>query len=775
MQSLCFGWEFTPAWSENFPQGKGSFPLVDIPHNVQPMPLHYADSESYQMLCGYRKALEIPLEYRQKRLFLQFDGAAHIATVYVNGKELATHCTGYTGFRVEITQAVRFGETNLISVRLDTSENPATPPFGGVVDYLTFGGIYREVWLDVRSESYISDIFVTTPTLTRLKATVTADGEGDFRYRAELLEDGQVLASLDSDSPDILLEYPQAKPWNLDDPQRYDFRVSLLQNGAILDEKTIKVGFRTLEFRENSFLLNGKPVFLRGLNRHQCWPYVGYAMPESMQREDARILKEELGCTVVRTSHYPQSHHFIDECDRLGLLVLTEIPGWQHIGDTAWQDQAVENVREMILQYRNHPSIITWGVRINESPDLSDFYRRTNALARQLDPSRPTHGVRCITGSELLEDIYTYNDFVHRGTNPGVTPKKRVTKAKKPLLITEHSGHMFPTKSFDTWQRRQEHALRHARVQSDAVDGNHLGCIGWCMFDYATHKDFGSGDRICYHGVLDSFRNPKLAASLYASQKESAPVLTVTSSMDIGDYPGGDLGMVYVLTNAEKVALYKNGTFISWLEKADYPGLHHPPMMISDTIGDLLKNQEDLPEKKAKLLKKALLTLAKYGLGGMPLKAKLLIAWAMLRSGLGYKEGMALYGKYIGNWGGEATQWRLDAMKGDQVVTSVTCGSNTQLQLEAKASSLALRQGDTYDAAAVRVRVLDGHGNIAPYAQAPINITLEGSLELIGPNVVTAEGGMTGLYVKTTGQTGPAKLTLSSPGLAPITLYFSVE
>ena len=392
-----------------------------------------------------------------------------------------------------------------------------------------------------------------------------------------------------------------------------------------------------------------------------------------------------------------------------------------------------------------------------------------------MDPSRPTHGVRCITGSELLEDIYTYNDFVHRGTNPGVTPKKRVTKAKKPLLITEHSGHMFPTKSFDTWQRRQEHALRHARVQSDAVDGNHLGCIGWCMFDYATHKDFGSGDRICYHGVLDSFRNPKLAASLYASQKESAPVLTVTSSMDIGDYPGGDLGMVYVLTNAEKVALYKNGTFISWLEKADYPGLRHPPMMIYDTIGDLLKNQEDLPEKKAKLLKKALLTLAKYGLGGMPLKAKLLIAWAMLRSGLGYKEGMALYGKYIGNWGGEATQWRLDAMKGDQVVTSVTCGSNTQLQLEAKASSLALRQGDTYDAAAVRVRVLDGHGNIAPYAQAPINITLEGSLELIGPNVVTAEGGMTGLYVKTTGQTGPAKLTLSSPGLAPITLYFSVE
>ena len=116
--------------------------------------------------------------------------------------------------------------------------------------------------------------------------------------------------------------------------------------------------------------------------------------------------------------------------------------------------------------------------------------------------------------------------------------------------------------------KRQEHALRHARVLNDAMaDGQHAGCFGWCMFDYATHKDFGSGDRVCYHGVMDAFRNPKLAAYAYASQQEETPVLAVGSSMDIGDYPAGTIGDVYVFTNADEVALYKNGDFVTNLNR----------------------------------------------------------------------------------------------------------------------------------------------------------------------------------------------------------------
>mgnify|MGYP002233452741 CR=1 FL=1 len=114
-----------------------------------------------------------------------------------------------------------------------------------------------------------------------------------------------------------------------------------------------------------------------GLNRHQSYPYIGYAAPESLQREDARILQEELHCTAVRTSHYPQSQYFLDECDRRGLLVFTELPGCSTIGDDNWKDAACEMLQEMLLQNRNHPSIILWGVRINESVDDDAFYART--------------------------------------------------------------------------------------------------------------------------------------------------------------------------------------------------------------------------------------------------------------------------------------------------------------------------------------------------------------------------------------------------------------
>ncbi len=780
MLSFCDNWEFTPQWTSAFAAGDGAGEAVRLPHSVKEIPLHYADHMAYQMVCGYRKAFSWEESWEDKRLFLQFDGAAHIATVFVNGQELATHRCGYTSFRVDITDSVIRGE-NLLAVRLDTTENPEIPPFGFVIDYLTFGGLYREVWLDVREQRYIEDIYITTPTLTSLELTVTAvNGENCF-CRVEILNESGKLVQLRtvcaSGAP-LTIEHPTARRWSPQRPTRYTCRVKLLApSGEVLDVQEEKFGFRTIAFRADGFYLNGKKTFLRGLNRHQSYPYIGYAAPERLQREDARILKEELGCVAVRTSHYPQSKHFIDECDRLGLLVFTEIPGWQHIGGEGWKDQAVENTREMVLQYRNHPSIVLWGVRINESQDDDEFYRRTNALAHALDPSRPTSGVRFLEKSSLLEDVYSYNDFSHTGNNPGVKPKKSVTPdPDKALIISEHNGHMFPTKSFDNWQRRAEHALRHARVQDDAAaDGGHAGCFGWCMFDYNTHKDFGSGDRVCYHGVMDAFRNPKLAAAVYASQQDAVPVLAVGSSMDIGDYPAGNIGDVAVLTNAREVALYKNGAFVTKLHKGDYRGLPHPPMVLDDTIGELLQTQENFPKKKAEDLKKALNSAARYGLAGMPLADKLRMARCMVQYGLTFADGMELYGKYVGNWGGEATVWRFDALNDGQVTASVTCCPSSKLHLEVRASHTDLREGATYDMAAVRVRILDEYGNTAHYAQLPVQFQLEGDAALATPGLATAEGGMCGTYVRSTGSSGTARLTITAQGLEPVTVDFTVS
>ena len=777
MRSLCNNWEFIPNWFGGFETGEGQGTAVRLPHTVQESPQHYTDPKSYQMVCGYRRKLELGPELEGKHIFLQFDGAAHIATVYLNGRELLTHRCGYTGFRVEITEAAVLGGENLLAVKLDTTENPEVPPFGFVIDYLTYGGLYREAWLEVKEKSYLEDLYITTPSLTTLKIKPTLHNASGCIVLVELMKgERQLVRKAFTAVGTITIDCPMVKPWDTEHPVLYTCRVSLLKIGRILDVQEVRVGFRTVEFKEDGFYLNGRKTFLRGLNRHQSFPYVGYAAPESLQRQDARILKEELSCVAVRTSHYPQSHHFIDECDRLGLLVFTEIPGWQHIGGEAWKQQAVENTREMVRQYRNHPSIILWGVRINESRDDDELYKLTNAVAHEEDPSRPTSGVRYTEKSSLLEDVYAYNDFSHTGNNPGCKPKKAVmTDKKKPLLITEHNGHMFPTKSFDSWEKRQEHALRHLRVQNDAAaDGDHAGCFGWCMFDYATHKDFGSGDRICYHGVMDAFRNPKLAAYAYASQGEGRPILAVGSSMDIGDYPGGQVGDIHVFTNADSVSLYKNNQYVTTLEEVDWKGLPHGPRVIRDTIGCLLETQEGFDKKKAEQLRECLLMIQKKGLSGLTPAEIAKIGYAMMKYGMKYEDALALYGKYIGNWGTEATVWRLIAVKDGMVAATYTCSPGTRLHLEVTPSHTNLREGDTYDMASVRIRILDEHGNVTPYAQLPVQLILEGDAELVGPGVVTAEGGMTGTYVKTIGKAGEARLTITTAQTEPVVLIFKI-
>ena len=230
-------------------------------------------------------------------------------------------------------------------------------------------------------------------------------------------------------------------------------------------------------------------------------------------------------CNIVRTSHYPQSRHFLDCCDEIGLLVLEEIPGWQHIGDKAWQDIAVDNVRRMIRRDWNHPSVILWGVRINESRDNHDFYTRTNALAHALDSGRQTGGIRYFQESEFLEDVFTMNDFGW--------PLKAPNHPR--YLNTEFVGHTFPTKTIDSKERLQEHTIRHARVHDQlASDPQYAGGIGWCAFDYNTHANFGSGDRICYHGVMDIFRTPKAAAGFYKSMCEPAEEIVLEPVVPLG-------------------------------------------------------------------------------------------------------------------------------------------------------------------------------------------------------------------------------------------------
>jgi len=756
---------------------------IRIPHTVKETPFNYFSEEEYQTVSRYDRDIYAPFDWLESKILLTFEGVAHYAEVYLNDEKVGEHHSGYTAFTVDITDKLVYGSNNRLTVKVDSRESLNVPPFGNVIDYMTYGGIYRDVYIDVKPTTYISDVFV--------KASVDGKIDSEIEIFGEISKRMSVRQSLTIKGVEFFLGQEPAsaqitilslakciEPWNIDSPNLYTLKTELLHGKTVIDTHEVKIGFRDAEFRKDGFYLNGKKLKLRGLNRHQSYPYVGYAMPRSMQEMDAEVLKYELGLNMVRTSHYPQSQHFINRCDEIGLLVFTEIPGWQHIGDEKWQEQAVKNVEEMILQYRNHPSIILWGVRINESPDNDALYTKTNEVAHSLDPTRQTGGVRNFRGSKLLEDVYTYNDFIHDGKRPGCEPKWAITSNKnKPYMITEYNGHMFPTKSFDCEEHRVEHALRHTRVLDAVASHNEIaGSCGWCMADYNTHKDFGSGDRICYHGVTDMFRNHKLAAAVYASQG-SVPMLEISSSMDIGEHPACIKGDIFAFTNADSVKMYKNDRFIKEYtrKKTIFRHIKNSPILIDDFIGDSLSKGENLKPRQAELLTDVLNYIARHGYGNLPIGILWNAAQCILFYGMSYNDLVDLYTKYAGDWGGASTVYRFDAIKDGKVVKSVTKAPMTKGSLKVNAYKTTLTERESYDVTVLRINAVDEYGNTLYFSTEPIKVSVEGPVEIIGPDMISLKGGMTGVYLKTTGKPGKATVTFTSTHLGEVTIPLEVK
>jgi beta-galactosidase len=718
---------------------------VRLPHSAVELPYNYFDETDYQKPFTYQKVIDWREDFEGQEVSLVFDAAMADSVVYLNGREIAAHKDGYTPFEARLTPYLRQGE-NLVTVKIDGSENPDIPPFGGQIDYLCYAGLYRDVWLKVASPVSIANVKIETPDALAEKKTVTArvflanpqglavSGTLDAKIRRK--GGGDVAAtSIAIDGNEAVLTFTGLagiELWDIDNPVLYALSLKLATDYGE-DVLTQRFGFRTALFTPDGFLLNGRPLKLRGLNRHQSWPHTGYAMGRRAQEKDADILKYELACNIVRTSHYPQSKWFIERCDEIGLLCFEEIPGWQHIGGEAWQKESIANVRRMIERDWNHPSIIIWGVRINESQDSHDFYAETNRLARELDPTRQTGGVRFITNSELLEDVYTMNDFIlgqeeMPGNNRGrVVLRDRVetTGITKPIpyMITEYNGHMYPTKRFDQEQRQAEHVTRHLLIlNAVAGDSDISGSTGWCMFDYNTHKDFGSGDRICYHGVLDMYRIPKLAAYAYASQgdpKDGVVMQPVTFWARGERNIGGVLPLI-VLTNCDYVEV-KFGEWPAkrvYPDRENYPHLPHPPVVL------------DLRT----------VTPQEFGTWGR--------VW---REGTftGYVDGKAV---------------KTMVLPADPVPTT----------LEVTPDDTALRAGEK-DAVRVVVRVLDQCGNLLPYFEEPVSLALSGPGRIIGPADHTLKGGATGFWVEAGEEKGRLELSVTSRRFAPQSVTFTVS
>ena len=580
---------------------------VCLPHNAIELPFNYFDEKTYQREFIYEKIIIPNSTWDNKEVCVVFEAAMANTQVFLNNKKIISHTDGYSPFTARLTDELQKGE-NILKVKIDGSENPSIPPFGGRIDYLTYAGIYRDVNLRITSPIFTQNIKIETPNILDEKKSLKVNV--NLFNPKKLTLSGFLIAKLKDTNGKILStskfkitreeicfeidKLENIKLWDIDNPVLYTLDI-WVETPYGIDNLSERFGFRSAEFTKDGFFLNGNPLKIRGLNRHQSFPYIGYALGKSAQYKDAEILKYDLRINLVRTSHYPQSKHFLNRCDEIGLLVFEEIAGWQHIGDKEWQNKSIENVQNMIERDWNHPSIILWGVRINESPDNHGFYLRTNQMAHRLDGTRQTGGVRKFIEGEFIEDVFTMNDFIlgeeelngNRGRIP-LRSQRECTGLSYdvPYMVTEFNGHMFPTKSIDNELRQNEHVLRHLQVLNAAYgDSKNAGAIGWCAFDYNTHKDFGSGDHICYHGVMDMFREPKFASYVYSSQDhaKNGIVLEPVTVWARGERNIQGVLPLIILTNCDYVEFQFNDSEERFSINPDFKNfsnLPHPPIIV---------------------------------------------------------------------------------------------------------------------------------------------------------------------------------------------------
>ena len=753
--ALNFNWQFK-RYETNDHQGFTK-ETVDLPHNAVDLPKDYFDETITHDVFSYGKTLDLNKD-PEKRYFIHFEGVMSETVVHLNGVNLGQHSGGYTPFEIELTEALRDGE-NFLHVRVD-SRPKNHPPFGNVIDYLTYSGIYREVSLIERQKTYIKHTLIDGDEAHLNLKLIIAGEIKNQALHIEIFDQGTCLLThrdqLDVSPKTITLPHTLTL-WSLENPKLYTAKISF--EDTLQDE--VRFGVRTLSVDENHFYLNGKPLFLRGLNRHQSYPYIGYAMPKSAQYDDADHLKYELGCTMVRSSHYPPSRHFLDRCDEIGLLVFTELPGWQHIGDETWKNHALNDLKTLTLNDYNHPSVAIIGTRINESKDDDAFYTKTRDCVKSIDKTRPTGGVRFFGKSQLLEDIYTLNDFSHRGQNKGLVKKTKMTAKKHPYLITEYNGHMFPTKANDAEPRRIEHTLRHFNVLDEAYrQKGVMGAIGWCMNDYNTHKEFGSNNGICFHGVNDMNRNPKYAAAAYASQGEK-PYMKVLSMMHIGDRNHGELKEVIVATNLDAVDLYKNDRYIGrYTRNKAYANLPYPPIIIDDIIGNQIHDQENFKPKDATRIKKLLLKTLRNDLKITPIM-KLQLGIFMLKYKLTYDDAAKLYTKYIGGWGEKHNVYRFEGIKNNQVVVTELKGHQRDYRLKITYKENPMAMDETYDVRKITVEEVNALNERSYYSSTHFSIKTSDHLKVIGPTTRVLTGGIESFWVRTV-KPGSATLILTS-------------
>jgi beta-galactosidase len=742
-------WEFikdadtsiTPALFKSSSQKNSKWSEVSLPHTANLEPI-VKTAQQWEGICLYRKFFEVTSKDKGKYIAIQIDAAMSEADVYLNGKHIFNHIGGYLPFRMDISPYVKYGAQNCIVIRLNNKDNSQIPPGKPIqdLDFNYYSGIYRNAWLIIKNKVHLSDAVgvdhvngggvllhysdVSTASanlqvkcevqndlsqskLVSIK-TVLRDDKGtivDENSTAALPVDGNNSRSFNQQ-----IRITDPRLWSPDRPYLYHLLVYVINNRQIIDSVNIKTGIRDIRFKGDGFFLNGAKILIRGTNRHQEYPYIGNALSDNAQYRDACKIKEA-GFNFVRCSHYPPSPAFLDACDELGLLVMDSTPGWQYFGDAPFQQNSLQNIRDMVHRDRNHPSIVVWEASLNETGMKRDYMVKANDEVHAELPYATTFTCGWI------DDVYDV--FIPARQHAKAPDYWKKYNKDKPLLIAEYGDWEYYAQNAGFNQteyqnltkeekssrqiraygqeRLLQQALNYQEAHNDNLYNHMVGDLIWLMFDYKR----GYATDLQTSGIMDFFRVPKFSFYFFRSQLDAAkgkPMIFIASYWnDANDKT------VKVYSNCDEVELRLNGTLIA-RQKPDTGrnsnNLPHPPFTFH---------------------------VANYAPGTLDATG------------------------YINGQKAAATEVK-------------TPGKPYKIVLRPDYSGKTL-QANSKDAVFVYADVVDMNGTVVPDAVNQISFSVEGPGEIIGDRTVKAEAGIAPVLLMGSEKPGTIKIKAIANGL----------
>lgn len=567
---------------------------VALPHTPKIEPL--VVNNQWKGVAFYRRTVDKKESWENKTILLKFEGAMRVADVWLNGIHLYRNYGGFLPFTVDITNHLTKRANNTLLVKLNNHDLPTTGPKPlHLLDFTTYGGLYRGVSLVVQPPIHITDeihvdtknsggITINYPSVTADKAIVSVDthiSNKHSEFTPFTLKQSLFLGDMEIVSKELVgelqagqnkqfnlnLEVEKPELWSPNAPNLYELVTQISVNQIQMDVKKTTLGIRNFSFdQNNNLLINNEKTFLRGINRHQEYPHIGYALSDAAQFRDALKIKSA-GFDYVRVAHYPMSPAFMSATDQLGLVVLNAIPGWQYYSHSPqFKEYIIEACRKMIRRDRNHPSVLAWECSLNETDMPPNTIKELHNTVKEEMPTAYSagwtagydiylqarqHRLQHYTPPQVPYIVSEYGDWEYFAQNAGLAQDSWAD-----LLPNERSSRQLLSSGE---KRLLQKALNVQEAHNDNFNIPAFADGYWVMFDYNR----GYADDLEASGIMSIHRLPKFSYYFFQSQR---PANVTNNYADVGpmvyiasNWNDASSSRVTVFSNAQQVELFLNG------------------------------------------------------------------------------------------------------------------------------------------------------------------------------------------------------------------------